>query len=141
MGTRLTGEVNSLESDGDNYETPQTGGEGHRGAGWHKCAAGGENHECVETGTDEVAVESHSGGSQGEAGADSDWVAGVGDSAICGGSAVVDGGGAVEGVAGAGPWGGKHLSLTTWQNHLRLPNHFANPLASAVKESVSQEPL
>jgi hypothetical protein len=116
------------------------GGE-HRGAGWHKCAAGGENHECVETWTDKVAVESHSGGSQGEAGADSDWVAGVGDNAICGGSAAVDSGGAVEGVAGVGPWVGEHLSLTTWQNHLRLPNHLAKPLASAVKGSGSEEPL
>ena len=67
-------------------------------------------------------------------------MAGVGDSAICGGSAVVDGIGVVEGVAGIGPWGGEHLSVTTRQNHLRLPNQLAKPIASAVKESASEEP-
>ena len=48
---------------------------------------------------DEVAVESHVGGSQGEAGADSDEVERAEDGPMCEAAAALAGSAAVEGVA------------------------------------------
>ena len=58
-----------------------------------------QNHQRAEPSMDEVAVESHVGGSQGEAGADSDEVERAEDGPMCEAAAALAGSAAVEGVA------------------------------------------
>lgn len=64
-----------------------------------KQLAGFGHHQRAEPSMDEVAVESHVGGSQGEAGADSDEVERAGDGPMCEAAAALAGSAAVEGVA------------------------------------------